>query len=114
MSKFRELHNTAMNDAQEAFLLRRAGNDDVAREIFQRAAESERAAFELLAEPPASEPTWTIIAVSVASLYYKAGDCEKAAAYALQVINNPAARPSAYHLREAEGIIASCQDEVQP
>jgi hypothetical protein len=114
VSKFRELHNAAMNDAQKSLMLRLAGNDDAARQIFLRAAESERAAFELLVEPPASEPTWTIIAISVASLYYKAGDCEKAAAYALQVINNPAARPSSYYLREAEGIIASCQDEVQP
>ncbi len=109
MSKFRELHNAAMDDAQEGLQLRFAGNDDAAREIFLRAAESERAAFELLAEPPASEPTWTIIAISVSSLYLKAGNFEKARLYASKVITSPGARPSKYHSVMAAEIVADCE-----
>lgn len=108
MSKFRELHDLAMNWAQEGHLLLRTEDSNAARVCFQRAAENERAAFELLVEPPSSEPTWTIIAVSVASLYYKAGNCERAIFYARQVLDNPLARPSSYHRREAESIVESC------
>lgn len=109
MSKVRDLHHEAMRIADDAHILRHFGDTVAATRRFAEAAELERQAFELLPAPPESEPTWTIIAISVSSLYLKAGNFEKARLYASKVLTDPGARPSNYHRDMAAEIIADCE-----
>lgn len=109
MGKVRDLHHEAMRVTRDAHILRHFGETAAATRRFAEAAELERQAFELLPAPPESEPTWTIIAISVSSLYLKAGNFEKARLYASKVLTDPGERRPKYHLCMAAEIIADCE-----
>lgn len=109
MSTVRDIHHEAMRVADDAHMLQRFGDAVAATSRFAEAAELERQAFELLPAPPESEPTWTIMAVSVSSLYLKAGYFEKARLYASKVLTDPGARASTYHHDMAAEIVADCK-----
>lgn len=78
MTTVNDLHIKAVDLAEEAFLLKEAGNSEDAKALFVKALEiEERAAFML---PPQkdSEPSRSIIFRSAASLALNSGDREKA------------------------------------
>lgn len=78
MSTINDLHMKAVDLAEEAFLLKKAGNIKEAKNLFIQALEiEERAAFML---PPQkdSEPSRSIIFRSAASLALNSGEYEKA------------------------------------
>ncbi|HVF49465.1 MAG TPA: tetratricopeptide repeat protein [Pyrinomonadaceae bacterium] len=78
MTTVNDLHPQAMDLADEAFRLRRRGNDAEARMLFLRALELEQKAAFLLPATEASEPSRSILYRSAASLAYNAEDYEEA------------------------------------
>ncbi|MFX0204362.1 MAG: hypothetical protein ACFFDT_00125 [Candidatus Hodarchaeota archaeon] len=78
MQPIDNLHNSAMDLAEEAFILKKQGNENKAKELFQKAMELEQEAAEKLSLSTDSEPTRSILYRSAASLAYHYGDYETA------------------------------------
>lgn len=76
MSTVNELHNQAMDIAEEAFLHQRNGDDYIAFELFNRALELEQQAAFMLKIAPENEPSRSILFRSAASLAYNVRDFE--------------------------------------
>jgi len=105
MSHIEELHEQAMDLAEEAFDSRRKGRDDEARLLFQQALELERQAALGLSLSTESEPTRSILFRSASSLAFHAGDyvqAEKLAANGIAGFPPP----------EIEAELRSLQDDV--
>jgi hypothetical protein len=73
-----ELHQNAMNLAEDAFIGQRSGNDSKANELFSQALALEQKAAEQLPLSVNSEPTRSILYRSAASLAYNYKDFELA------------------------------------
>jgi hypothetical protein len=73
-----ELHQNAMNLAEDAFIAQRSGNDSKANELFSQALALEQKAAEQLPLSVNSEPTRSILYRSAASLAYNYKDFELA------------------------------------
>jgi hypothetical protein len=78
MTTVNDLHPKAMDLAEEAFSLRRKGQDDKAKRLFLEALELERTAALLLPVGEDSEPSRSILFRSAASLAYNAEDFDAA------------------------------------
>jgi len=78
MTTVNDLHPKAMDLAEEAFSLRRKGQDDKAKHLFLEALELERTAALLLPVGEDSEPSRSILFRSAASLAYNAEDFDAA------------------------------------
>jgi hypothetical protein len=74
MTSVRELHEQAMERADEAFAARRAGDHERAVELFRQAFEYEREAAELVADDPQAVVTRSVLYRSAATL---ALDCDE-------------------------------------
>lgn len=78
MQSIESLHNSAMDLAEEAFILEKQRNEDKAKALFQKAMTLEQKAAEGLPISIDSEPTRSILYRSAASLAYRYGDYETA------------------------------------
>lgn len=78
MSTVDELHTKAVDLAEEAFLLKKAGHIESAKALFAEALEYEEKAAFILPPQKDSEPSRSIIFRSAASLALNSGDFEKA------------------------------------
>lgn len=78
MSTVNELHVKAVDLAEEAFLLKKSGKLEEAKQIFLEALIIEEKAAFMLPPEADSEPTRSIIFRSAASLAFNSGDLEKA------------------------------------
>ena len=74
MNDLNELHERAMQFADQAFIARRSGNSQLADELSRKAFELEYAAAELVREDLSAEPTRSVLFRSAASL---ALECEE-------------------------------------
>lgn len=74
MSTVRELHDKAMELAQEAMVFRQSGQLSDAENLARQAYQLEQQAAELVPEGQDSEPTRSILYLSAASLAYQAGE----------------------------------------
>lgn len=102
MTTVGELHPKAMDLAEEAFSLRRKGQDDKAKRLFLEALELERTAALLLPVGEDSEPSRSILFRSAASLAYNAEDfdaAERLIAFGLSGYPPPEIREELEHLR---------------
>lgn len=87
-----ELHNAAMNLADEADAQKRAENIVRAQELYSNAFESERKAAMLAIQESVDDMTTSILLKSAACLAYDAGmfrECEQVICYALSLENIP-------------------------
>ncbi|MFZ5518702.1 MAG: hypothetical protein ACOY90_18880 [Candidatus Zhuqueibacterota bacterium] len=78
MSTVDELHPIAIDLAEQAFLFRRKGNENKAKELFLEALKIEQQAAFLLPPIQESEPSRSILFRSASSIAYNAGNYEKA------------------------------------
>lgn len=78
MSTISELHDRAMELADQAFLARRRGNTDHAIELTRKALEQEIAATKLLEQNADAEPTRSVLYRSAASLAIDCGELREA------------------------------------
>jgi len=74
MNRIRELHEKAMDLAEEAFVAKLRGNLEQAKQLIRQAFEGEAQAARLVPNDPSSEPTRSILYRSAASL---ALDCNE-------------------------------------
>lgn len=73
---YKAIHNSAMNIAEEAFLQRRLGNHDIAKDLFKKSSMQEALAASEFPPTEGSEPTRSILLRSAASLAFNSGDFE--------------------------------------
>ncbi len=78
MKSIKDLHNNAMDFAEQAFLSQRKGKQEHAITLFKKALELEKKAAELLPLTEDSEPSRSILYRSAASLSFNAEDYELA------------------------------------
>lgn len=78
MSKIEQLHNQAMDWAEEAFIAKRKGQEAEANALFKRALGLETEAAAACPPEQASEPTRSILYRSAASLAYHAQEYQRA------------------------------------
>lgn len=100
------LHDEAIGEAEQGFMLQRTGDTEAAQVYFQHAADLERQACDLLEEPPAGEPTWSIMHLSLASCLLNAGDYTAARTVAMKMLVTPGATEDGYLRGQAESIVA--------
>lgn len=70
MQTIDQLHNYAMDLAEEAFIYKKARNENKAKALFQKALEIEQKAASQLTISKESEPTRSILCRSAAALAY--------------------------------------------
>ena len=90
MTSIKELHSEAMNAVDEAFFARKAGNEDRAKELVNKAFRLESKAAKIIENDYSLEPTRSVLFRSAASLAYECGEyreSEKLISQAL--IGNP-------------------------
>jgi len=78
MSRINELHDQAMNAADEAYLARRSGNFEIAMQNSRKAYEFEKEAANQVREDYSAEPTRSVLYRSAASLAYECGEFREA------------------------------------
>lgn len=78
MPTVNELHNRAMDIAEEAFALQRSGDEEGAHHLFAQALELEQKAAFMLGIGEENEPSRSVLFRSAASLAYNAKDYEVA------------------------------------
>jgi len=101
------LHHQAMRKAAEGDRMARRGQKYKAKKWWKYAARQEEAAFRQLDPVASDEPTRCILAVSAATLWWRAGNFARALGiirYAL-----PTARP--FEHRELVGLMRQCEIE---
>jgi hypothetical protein len=91
------LHRQSETSASEASELARSGALDKAIPRFREAADLEERAFQQI--DPSKQRTLGIIGVSTVSLWFKAGEYERAEQLALRMLNGPIPTFAAEHLR---------------
>lgn len=105
-AKLDRLHDEATSEADQGFAIQRTGDAETAQMYFRRAADLERQACDLLEEPPAGEPTWSIMHLSLASCLLNAGDYTAARTVAMKMLVTPGATEDGYLRGQAESIVA--------
>ena len=78
MSRLDELHEQAMDFADQAFIARRRGNSELADKLSRKAFELEAAAAHLVRDDLTSEPTRSVLYRSAASLAMDCGEVRQA------------------------------------
>jgi hypothetical protein len=78
MSSIKQIHDQAMDLAEEAFVARRKGEEEEATKFFSEALELEKQAASYFLPEKESEPTRSILYRSAATLAYHAKDYEQA------------------------------------
>ena len=78
MSRLNELHDSAMDFADQAFIARHRGNSRLADELSRKALESESAAAELVKNDLSAEPTRSVLYRSAASMAIECGEIREA------------------------------------
>lgn len=78
MSKVEQLHNQAMDLAEDAFIAKRKGDGKEAIRLFSEALDFEKKAASFFPPNEESEPTRSILYRSAASIAYNSGDYETA------------------------------------
>ncbi len=103
MKDLGELHRLAMQAADEAFLLRRQGDGEAAREAFRRALDCEAEAACLLAPDTEREPTRSVLHRSAATLALHCEDWQTAEDLAATALRGDPPEEIAEELREVLG-----------
>ena len=78
MSTIKELHQSAMENADLALAAQRTGNDEGARSLFRAAFDLERQAAAMLSPLPDAEPSRSVLHRSAASLALDCGEYRQA------------------------------------
>lgn len=89
LTRANELHNLAMDFADEAFLARRRGKEDLARDFFEKAFRAEKEAAEQVTDTDL-EPTRSVLFRSAATLALDCGKVQEAEKLVLRaLLGNP-------------------------
>lgn len=90
MTKLNELHEIAMEFADQAYIAKRQGNAQLAEELTRKAFESETAAAELIKADLSAEPSRSVLFRSAASLALECGELREAERLiATALVGNP-------------------------
>jgi len=114
------IHREAMQIYQGVLVRRYRAEMDgtLERDLFWESARlREAAALEwnacrLTQEPPAGDPTWSILHASAASLHFQSGQFGMARAILLKVLRTPTARQPAYIRGQCESLLGKAEAQI--